>query len=70
MWRVLGNDCPSGETPFTDVAATSFAGADIECIFALEITTGVSSTAYGPAQNVTREQMAAFLGRLYRAATA
>lgn len=67
MWRALGNDCPTGSTGFTDVAASSFAAADIECIYDLDITTGTSATTYGPAQNVTREQMAAFLGRLYRA---
>ncbi len=53
---------------FNDVAG-SFAHADITCIAALGVTVGTSDTTYSPADNVTREQMAAFLGRLYRNVT-
>ena len=67
LWRALGNTCPAGPTPFTDVPSTSFAVADIACIFHLAITTGTSSTTYSPFDFVTREQMAAFLARLWRA---
>lgn len=70
LWRALGNDCGQGATGFTDVPATSFAAIDIECLFLLRITTGTSTTTFSPGDRVTREQMAAFLGRLYRAATA
>lgn len=66
MWRALDNECPSGSTEFTDVAS-SFAAEDTACIYLLGITTGTSATTYGPSENVTREQMAAFLGRLHRA---
>lgn len=66
MWRALGGTCETGSTGFTDIAG-SFAAADIECIFFLRITNGTSATTYGPSENVTREQMAASLGRLYRA---
>ncbi|MCP3937652.1 MAG: hypothetical protein GY708_20040 [Actinomycetia bacterium] len=68
LWRALGNTCPT--TPahgFTDVPATSFADDDITCIKALGITTGTSNTTYSPSDAVTREQMAAFIGRLIRA---
>ncbi len=68
LWRALDQTCPT--TPahgFIDVPASSFAVADITCIKALEITTGTSATTYSPANTVTREQMAAFLGRLWRA---
>ena len=67
LWRSLGQTCASPATPFTDVATGSFAFADVACIFDLGVTTGVTATAYGPAGTVTREQMAAFLGRLWRA---
>lgn len=59
--------CPMDPAPFTDVSATSFAKTDIDCIYGLNITTGTSPTTYSPADNVTREQMAAFLARIWRA---
>jgi hypothetical protein len=67
LWRALGQTCASPATPFTDVASSSFAFGDVACIFDLGVTTGVTATAYGPDGSVTREQMAAFLGRLWRA---
>ncbi|MEM8746211.1 MAG: S-layer homology domain-containing protein [Actinomycetota bacterium] len=70
LYRAFGLECPDGGHPFTDVSATSFANADIACIFNLGITNGTSATTYGPAQPVTRAQMAAFLERLYDAVTA
>jgi hypothetical protein len=33
------------------------------------VTTGTSATTFSPGDVVTREQMAAFLARLYRAVT-
>ena len=60
---------PLTETPFTDVPLTSFAYDDIGRIFGLGITKGTSSTTYSPQQTVTREQMAAFIARLYRELT-
>ncbi|MEM8746212.1 MAG: S-layer homology domain-containing protein, partial [Actinomycetota bacterium] len=65
LYRAFGLECPDGGHPFTDVSATSFANADIACIFNLGITTGTSATTYSPGQSVTRAQMAAFLERLY-----
>ncbi|MFT5203812.1 MAG: hypothetical protein ACI9C1_003215, partial [Candidatus Aldehydirespiratoraceae bacterium] len=64
---IRAEQAPITATPFTDVSATSFAKDDIGRIFGLGITTGTSPTTYDPAGNVTREQMAAFLARLYRA---
>ena len=69
LWRTAGGTCPTAATPFTDVSATSFARADIACIFGLGITTGTSPTTYSPNDDVTREQMAAFLARVWRAAS-
>ncbi|MEQ8839616.1 MAG: S-layer homology domain-containing protein [Acidimicrobiales bacterium] len=65
LYRRLGQTCSGAPTPFVDIAG-SFAAADIACIYELGVTTGVSSTRYDPAGTVTREQMAAFLGRLWR----
>ncbi|MFT7607234.1 MAG: hypothetical protein ACI9MX_000289, partial [Candidatus Aldehydirespiratoraceae bacterium] len=39
---------------------------DISCIFGLGITTGTGPSTYNPNGNVTREQMAAFIARLWR----
>ncbi|GJM37910.1 MAG: hypothetical protein DHS20C19_12770 [Acidimicrobiales bacterium] len=69
VWRLLGGTCPSPANPFGDVFSSSFAYADVLCIFGLDITTGTSGTTYSPANFVTREQMAAFLARLWRAAS-
>jgi S-layer family protein len=66
LWMTLGNSCPNGPFPFTDVSPSSFALSHISCIFSLGITTGTSPTTYSPGANVTREQMAAFLARTYR----
>ncbi len=65
LWRALGNTCPNNGTLFTDIAS-SFAKADIECIWALGITKGTSTFTFSPGDPVTREQMAAFLARTYR----
>ena len=50
--------------PFTDIVGS---GHERSIAFAYEagITKGVSSTRYAPAQGVTREQMASFLGRTF-----
>ncbi|MEM9200634.1 MAG: S-layer homology domain-containing protein [Actinomycetota bacterium] len=68
LWRALGLTCPTGEMPFNDVSATSFARNDIVCIAELGITTGTTPTTYAPSDSVSRAQMAAFLDRLFRAA--
>jgi hypothetical protein len=67
--QLTGHECSGGTSPFTDVSATSFAKLDIPCIFGLGITTGTTGTTYSPDDFVTREQMAAFLARLYRLVT-
>ena len=64
--------CPTVEAPthpFTDVTRDSFAFDDVTCIYLLGVTTGTSPTTYSPQDYVTREQMAAFMGRLYGAVT-
>ena len=66
LWRNLGRLCPSALSPFVDIGAASFASDDVNCLYGLGITTGTSATAYSPDDFVTREQMAAFLGRLWR----
>ena len=55
--------------PFVDLSPTSFAFDDVSCIYNLDVTRGTGLTTYSPYLPVTREQMAAFLSRLYRAVT-
>lgn len=64
--EITGAPAPVVATPFVDVAG-HFAEADIARIYGLGITYGVSADRYGPDRVVTREQMAAFLSRLWMA---
>lgn len=64
--HVNGTPAPVVAVPFTDMPG-NFADDSIRRIFGLEITNGTSPTTYSPSGDVTREQMAAFLMRLYRA---
>ena len=54
----------TGSDFFTD-DESSFAEQNINNIAAFGITTGCTATTYCPSQNVTREQMAAFLHRAF-----
>ncbi|MEM9203597.1 MAG: S-layer homology domain-containing protein, partial [Actinomycetota bacterium] len=65
--QITGDACDAGSSSFTDVAASSYAVRDVECLRVLGVTTGTSATTYSPNAAVTREQMAAFLARLFRA---
>ena len=64
---VTGSEAPVVSTPFTDMPSDSFAHDDIGRLYGLGITTGSSPTTYSPYWYVTREEMASFLARLYRA---
>ena len=68
LWRAAGGGCPTAATPFTDISPTSFAATDVRCIYGLGFTTGTSAITYSPSGNVTREQMASFLARVWRGA--
>ncbi len=64
-----GDDAPAGgDTGFTDIGDRSAEEqASIAQLYALKVTTGTSETTYSPTTNVTREQMASFVARMYRA---
>ena len=68
LWEALGNTCGGVLGEFSDVLASSFAYEAVACIKAIGVTTGTSPTTYSPGNHVTREQMAAFIARLWRAA--
>ncbi|MGH8924585.1 MAG: SpoIID/LytB domain-containing protein, partial [Acidimicrobiia bacterium] len=62
----IGTAICDGEAPatnFTDVGAGGTHTNDINCLAALQITTGTSATTYSPLQTVSRWQMAIFLVR-------
>jgi SpoIID/LytB domain protein len=62
----IGTLICDGDAPaagFSDVAAGGTHSEDIDCLAALQITTGTSATSYSPLQAVSRWQMAIFLVR-------
>ncbi len=64
-----GAPAPVVSVPFEDLTEGSPSHrGDIARIFGLGVTTGTSPTTYSPLDIVTRQQMASFLARLYRAA--
>lgn len=66
LWRdILGGECPTGDTPFTDVASTGAHAANIACLYHLGITKGVSDTEFAPRLQVTASQVSRFLLRIY-----
>ncbi len=67
LWRASGNTCPTEVIPFVDVPPNSPVRADVACIYGLHVTKGTSPSTYDPNGPVTREQMGAFLARLWEA---
>ena len=66
----IGVDCTVAQPhPFTDVVTNSYAYGPVGCIYNLGVTKGISPTEYGPANTVTRAQMATFLARFYNTLT-
>ena len=65
LWRdSLGRTCPSEPVhSFRDIAS-SFAEADIACLYALGITKGTTATTYSPAADLKTTQVTRFVARL------
>ncbi|MDE0369880.1 MAG: DPP IV N-terminal domain-containing protein [bacterium] len=67
LWHdVLGRQCPEGGSPFTDVSAGGTHSEDIECLYNLGVTAGVTPTTYGPQLPLRASQVTRFLLRVYR----
>lgn len=68
LHMLTGYEAPSGESQgFTDIGDyPAITVAAINQLAQLGVTSGTTATTYGPAQPVTREQMASFLARLIR----
>ena len=63
---VAGVDAPTGDTAFTDIGERSpEEQTAIGQLKGLEVTTGTTDTMYSPSNNVTREEMASFVARMY-----
>ncbi|MEO0494646.1 MAG: hypothetical protein AAF081_14645 [Actinomycetota bacterium] len=73
LWLDLGRGCPSLEHPFTDLVEGGFAEPFIACLSNLQdpaggsVINGRTPTTYDPFATITREEMAALIGRIYRA---
>ena len=67
LWHdVLGRQCPEGGSPFTDIPAGGTHSANIECLYNLGVTSGVTSTTYGPQLPLKAAQISRFLLRVYQ----
>jgi len=67
---VTGSLAPVVATPFTDLHGGDTApSGDIGRIYGLGLTEGTSRTTFSPDACTTRQQMASFMARAYRAAT-
>ena len=66
LWRdVLGRECPEeGASPFVDVAG-SVHEVNIECLFGLGVTMGITAVSYGPGERLKASQISRFLLRTY-----
>ena len=69
LYELLTGETCTGDHPFLDVNAASFADAAVGCLYGLGLTTGTSATTYSPADPVSRLELALFLSRLYRLIT-
>ena len=58
---VTGNQAPGGDNPFIDTN-----DAEIIKAFKLGITSGTTATTFSPDENLTREQAAAMLARVFK----
>ena len=61
--RAIGLEAAGNGQTFTDVPLNHTFYLDIEAVYAAGIAGGYGDGNYGPADNVTRGQMAAFLAR-------
>ena len=69
LWRdVLDRRCPDGGSPFTDVRPAGTHAANIDCLYGLGITKGVTATTFGPGAKLTASQITRFLLRTYEKA--
>lgn len=69
LWRnVLGRQCPDGRAPFTDVVAGGSHASNIDCLYGLGITKGVTATTFGTTAKLTASQISRFLLRTYEKA--
>ena len=66
-WERTGQTCETWTNPFGDISVDNYAFDSISCLWLLGITNGTTDATFGPDDLVTREQMAAFIGRLLRA---
>ena len=67
LWRAMNKPAPSGsENPFTDVPESQYYYDAVLWAVEKGITTGLSSTTFGPNSTCTRGQIVTFLYRAYQ----
>ena len=63
LWRMEGSPAPTGGNPFSDVASGQWYAPGITWAAGVGLVDGYDADTYGPADPVTREQLAAILWR-------
>ena len=66
LYRAIGQTCSYPSVPFGDVGVGSYAYNDLACLWDLGVVAGTTETQFSPSVDLNREQMAAFLARLWR----
>ena len=64
LWRSEGKPAASAQTSFTDVPAGAYYAEAVRWAAANGVVKGVSSTEFGPAKNITRQELVTILWRL------
>ena len=62
LYRIEGNP-PAGTSSFTDVPSSQYYAKAVAWAQSTGVVSGITATAFGPDQNITREQLAAILYR-------
>ncbi len=63
LQRIYGFPAPSSNHPFTDVKSGAWYEEAIARLYDAGVAAGVSSTKFGPDEEITREQFAVFMAR-------
>ena len=65
LWRAMGEDEVSASNPFTDVKRSDYYYEAVLWAVKNDVTTGLTSTTFGPNSGCTRGQIVTFLYRAY-----
>lgn len=70
LWRALGEDQPTGENPFADVAEDASYAAAVTVLYEKGVINGVGGGLFAPDAKLTREMGITMLARAFRIVSA